>query len=270
MKSIKAYLSYLYYEKKWRFYIRQFMVYFKGLFTPTRHPKVKFIVFAQGRTGSTILVDLINQSADVHCDQEIFGGSMPIRVLFPKFYKRSLRSFNLKPIYGYRIKIYELTMFQGHTESSAIEAMRKEFSQGYKIIYLHRENKFRQAMSSLVAEARGQFHDKTKGDIKRQKVCIDHTAIPHRIELLNDFTTWEQRALEGFEHLSISYEKDLLIQENHQSTLDKITNYLGSKKATAQSAYKRSSSDDMSEYIENYDEVIEILKSSNNMHFLEG
>ena len=269
MRSPKSFISYLYYERRWRFYIRQASIYFRGLFVSYKHPETTFIVFAQGRTGSTILVDLINRSQNIHCDKEIFGGSMPIKVLFPNFYKRTLRSLQQKPIYGYRVKIYELTMFQGYSQAGAIREMRKEFTKGNKIIYLYRKNKFRQAMSSLVAESRGTFHQKLD-KTKPSKVKVDHESLPYRINLLNQFTEWEKEAMAGFDRLEIEYETDLLIQENHQATLDKITQYLGSEPATANTDYKRSSKDDISEYVLNYDDVLETLEKSNNMHYLKG
>ncbi|MCO4806524.1 MAG: hypothetical protein KC456_08015 [Flavobacteriales bacterium] len=237
----------------------------KGIFTSSKKRKTTFIVFAQGRTGSTILVDLINRSNEVHCDGEIFGASMPIRLLFPKFYKRTLANLPKQPVYGYRIKIYDLVMFHNHSPEESIQFLRSEFKAGHKVIYLHRTDKFRQAMSSLVAEARGDFHYKADSKGAKKKIHIDAKSIPMRIDKLNEFTQWDKRALDGFEFLDINYETDLLPQEKHQETLDRICSFLNIDPCVATSEYKRSSVNQLEDYIENYDEVKSVLEE-NQLH----
>ena len=263
--SIRKRLAYLYYEKGWRHPLNQFLVYAKGAFAKPKNRKVTFILFAQGRTGSTVLTDLIKKSSQIHCDGEIFGAFMPIKILFPTYYKRSLARVSTAPIYGYRIKIYDLIMFHNHTFQESIEFMRNEFNNGNKIIFLNRENKFRQAMSSLVAEARGDFHYKADSKGAKKKIHIDAKSIPMRIDKLNEFTQWDKRALDGFEFLDINYETDLLPQEKHQETLDRICSFLNIDPCVATSEYKRSSVNQLEDYIENYDEVKSVLEE-NQLH----
>ncbi len=268
--SIRKRLAYLYYEKGWRHPLNQFLVYAKGAFAKPKNRKVTFILFAQGRTGSTVLTDLIKKSSQIHCDGEIFGAFMPIKILFPTYYKRSLARVSTAPIYGYRIKIYDLIMFHNHTFQESIEFMRNEFNNGNKIIFLNRENKFRQAMSSLVAEARGTYHQKKGANGLAEKVVVDAKSIPERIEKLKQFSSWEKEALAGFDYLEINYEKDLLPPDRHQATLDRITEFLGVEACAADSQYKRSSDDDISKYVENHEEVLSILRSSGNEFYLNS
>lgn len=271
LTKARSFLSYLYYKKRWRHPINQFRIYALSAFKSYAEPKTKFIVFAQGRTGSTLLIDLLNRSPEIHCDGEIFGASMPIRILFPVWYKRGLIKLRKAPVYGYRIKIYDLTMFHSYRPEEAIDFMRSEFSAGWKIIFLNRKNKLRQAMSSLVAEARDQYHVKGLDHKKKGKdrVKVDAVSIPDRLKKLNAFSDWEQKALVGFDYLDINYEHDLLPNEKHQQTLDRLTSYLGVGACIAESKLRRSSANDMADYVLNYDEVLEILKANDLMHYLE-
>lgn len=196
---------------------------------------------------------------------------MPIRIAFPSWYKRGLIILRKAPVYGYRIKIYDLTMFHGYSPEEAIAFMRNEFQSGWKIIFLNRTNKLKQAMSSLVAEARDQYHVKDVEHEKQVKapVHVDAASIPDRIIKLNQFSEWEKAALNGFDYLNINYESDLLPSDMHQSTLDRLTVFLGVEKCVAKSALKRSSANEMSEYVSNYDEVIQVVRNNGLSHFLE-
>src|SRR4051812_11468170 len=65
----------------------------------------RFVVFAQGRTGSTLLVDLLRSSPGVHCDEEILD--RPVRL--PHLWIASRRAARPGTGYGFKVKIYQLT-----------------------------------------------------------------------------------------------------------------------------------------------------------------
>ena len=43
------------------------------LLKPLSNDKSKFVIYAQARTGSTLLIDLLNSNPALHCDREIFA-----------------------------------------------------------------------------------------------------------------------------------------------------------------------------------------------------
>lgn len=259
---LKSFLSHLYYERKWKHPINQFLIYVRGAFKSYDEPRDKLIVFAQGRTGSTVLVDLINQLEDVHCDGEIYGAGMPRKIWFPKAYLRSLIKTRTAPIYGFRLKVYDMTLEHGFSREENRAFIKKFFDEGWKVIYLKRDRKLRQALSSLLAEARDQFHAEETGAVQGA-VKIDAQSIPYRLNLLDSFCEEEEKCLEGIEHLKVSYEDDLLDQSGHQPLLDRIADYLNVNTAVAKSKYKRTVKDNLEDQVTNLDEVRSILTTNN-------
>src|SRR4030095_16137361 len=73
------------------------------------YPQKKFVIYTRGRTGSTVLTDLINSHPDIFCDAEIFNFIYcNTKVLFPRAYIKSCSkraSIYKKKVYGFKVKI---------------------------------------------------------------------------------------------------------------------------------------------------------------------
>lgn len=235
-----------------------------NLLRPAASHEPDFIVFAQGRSGSTILVDLINKLPNVHCDGEVLGASLPLRVPFKSAYLSGLRKKHLDKRYGYRIKVYDLTQTQGCSWEENISFLQQLIQPNIKVIHLVRDNKFRQAMSSLVAEARGRYHD-FEDRMVPEKIRVDAASIPERIRLLNFFSAQELELLRNRAVFKVSYEEDLLKEARHQALLDEIAEFINTQRATATSTYKRSTPDALEDVIDNWNEVQDVLEKNNLM-----
>ncbi|HBE17486.1 MAG TPA: hypothetical protein DEG17_03890 [Cyanobacteria bacterium UBA11149] len=61
---------------------REIFAYLRVLFKHKNIPSNKFVIFGQGRTGSTLLYSLLNSHPQIHCDEEILED----RVFFPVQY----------------------------------------------------------------------------------------------------------------------------------------------------------------------------------------
>ncbi len=193
---IRQKLAYWYYEKGLRFYGYKVRFAVLGLLFFWHQPKVKFILFSQGRSGSTLLSDLLDSSPMIKSDGEVFGAGMPIRVRFPKLYLNlRMKSFR-SPVYGCKIKIYDLEHQHGMNEEETKSFLRARFAEGWKIIHLRRTNKLRQALSSLVAEATETYHvAKEDGPSERSKVKVNVDELPHRLHWLKKYDQHEEAAL---------------------------------------------------------------------------
>lgn len=251
--SWRQWLSRLYYEKGIRARLGEYLTYMKVFHVFLKPAPVRYIVFAQGRSGSTLLVDLLNCLPGNHCDGEIFGAEAQGVILFPKLLMHQ-RSRGDAKAYGCRIKIYDLTDSQNYSEAAACTFIRECAASGWRIVYLHRKNIFKQALSSMVAEARNTYHHKA-GSGRSDIVTLDSSSLLYRLRLLRDFERREKDALHGINHLALSYEVDLLNNAKHQESLDKLAQFLNLPKAEASTQYLRTSTDNPADYIANYKEI---------------
>jgi LPS sulfotransferase NodH len=235
------------------------------------NPKAKFVIFAQGRTGGTLLVDLLNSHSNIYCGGEIMR--MYGKVWSTTVHMRNQATYawsNGKSVYGYKLKVYELTDIQNvHNPNAYLNKMVKN---GWRVIYLKRNNLLRQAISNHIVKARGYFHLRSTTAVEREKrgtITVDCGKLIESIEWRQEKSKHDQAALVGIPHMALEYEKDLLSSETHQDTMDKVFDFIGVRREAIATNLIRTSSDDLEDMIENYDELVGQLKRHSYDHFLD-
>ena len=84
-------------------------------------PSIRFVIYGQGRSGSSVLLDLIGSHPDVYCESEIFNEKVAARLLKPWDYLHARADLSPKPAYGCKMKIYQMTDDQGIEEPRHLE-----------------------------------------------------------------------------------------------------------------------------------------------------
>lgn len=229
---------------------KEISVYTKALLNSHSFKEKKFFIFAQGRTGSQLLCHLLNSHPSIFCDLEILYHP----VWFPQLYIESKCLIAPQPIYGFKMKIYQLTQQQKiETPQKILENL---YADNWKIIYLKRENVFRQALSNLVAIQRNIWHkSKRNSKTQKDKISVDCDRLFKMMNARKDFLEEEQKIIANIPHLSINYESDLLDTRKHQITCDKIFEFLDVSSIKVNSNIDKTTSKNLSDFIQNYDEV---------------
>ncbi len=243
--------------------IRQFQSYLSLLPYYNKQHHVKFLIFAQGRTGSTLLVDLLNTHSGIFCDGEIFNRQDVGKVFFPFLwvFNRSRRSFlEQKTCYGFKVKIYQLSKDQNFNEYEVL--LKKLYGKGWKFIYLERENVIRHALSNLLAEEYMKKGFQSTEKAKGTKVKVDYNRLEQMANARLNYKKEENKIKQAIPGLEISYEKDLKDNTKHQNTCNRIMAFLGLEATTVKTKEIRKASDDLSENILNYEEVINYFKGT--------
>ncbi len=222
---------------------------------PIAAGRVSFVIFAQGRTGSTLLADLMNSHEGVHCDNEILG--WPVR--FPDAWVDACRRRYRDRHYGFKVKPYELTVDQRLDPGAWLRRMD---GRGWKLIHLRRNNVLRHALSNIVAEHIGRYTFRNADPGESAGLTVDPDVLLGAMEVREEQGEVERVALEGLPHVSLSYEDDLLRPERHQATLDRISDALGLPRAQARTALRRITIDDLRTTISNYEEVATAVRST--------
>jgi len=246
MKTIldKTYRRLLYFR-------RELIAYALYKFKKSSPEQVRVVLFAQGRTGSTLLESLICAPGDFQRNGELLNISKG-EVIAPSKFVRGLARRTPEKHFIFHVKIYQLTRDRKRPvyPSQFLDALLED---EWQVIYLKRRNKVRHELSNLVAEARGNYF---KFDKKEEDLILD-VDLDSFVERVKDrfrFERGEEKILMGKDFLQIVYEDDLENSENHQETVNRIYDYLKIERKKVSSEYKKVNIRPLDKLISNYNE----------------
>lgn len=240
----KLYQRFLYLRRE---IISYYCYYLKSV--PT--DQIRVVIFAQGRTGSTLLEDLISKTGYFEKHGELFN-KIRGEILFPLHFILGLPTRNSNKNFIFHVKIYQLTYDRKHPVDPTyfINTLYKE---GWKIIYLRRKNKVKHVLSNKVANARGASR---KFDNKNEKLSlyIDIDSFIDEVKGRNKFDEREQKILQDVDYHEVVYEDDLENQENQQETVNRILDYLSMERKHVSTRLRKVNTVPLHKLIKNYDQ----------------
>ena len=98
-----------------------------------KHHGTKFAIFGQGRTGSTLLVDLLNRHPKIACEEEIFNRRRhPFngKIWKPYWFLKGVEANYRDKVFGFKVKIYQLTK---HQQIQPAEFLKIEISWNFPL-----------------------------------------------------------------------------------------------------------------------------------------
>ncbi len=226
--------------------------------------KTKFVVFSQGRTGSTLFMDLLNSHPDIRCDGELLYYPLPLPRTLIDIRSRICR----KQLYGFKLKLYQLSEkrlfripenYLGHL-----------VHEGWKIISIKRSNILKQLISLYYAKATRLFHRRKKHpeNYEPRKITLAPDFIMRQLKNRQKLTDRENALLRDLPVHSVSYERDLLLPGSHQKTLDAVFDYLSVSGVTVKSNLLKNLPYRMDQILKNYDEIYQTIRNSEFKSFL--
>ncbi len=243
-------------------YAREVACYMLSPFKRKGKPSSKFVIFGRGRSGSTLLVSLLNSHPSIYCDKEILNR----KVLLPKrFIQCRSRMFD-KDIYGFKLLSYQLRSVQSveNPENFLLDLHHN----GYKIIYLKRNNALRQVLSKMYASYRNKWHQQSENaQTCRMPVNLDELLL--QLKESEKLDAFEEHILKNIPHLKVIYENDLANNIQHTNTAKKITEFLSISNFTPKTNLIKITTEDFSDFIENSKQMIEFLQHSQFAKYLD-
>ena len=229
-----------------------------------RQPQTRFVVFAQGRTGSTLLCDLLSSGGTIQCEKELLRHN----VRYPSAYVDGLSRHSKRSTYGFKVKLYHLTDDQHMCPRHFLEKMHDH---GWKLIYLYRQNLFRQVLSVLVRNHRKAAHYRpSTGPLVMPKLEVCTTDLARRIKRRRELLQAEAEILQDLPHTSLSYERNLRDTDEHQATVDRLCGYLGVAATPVRTKYARITGNDWRKIVVNAAEIESKLRSIGAAEFLDA
>lgn len=241
------------------------------------------VTFHIGRSGSTVVGDLLSQHSQIFWDSESFEwvfqefeknsgrkfkqGDMAIDL--DSFIKNKIASVN-EPIWGMEVKPYHLKLL-----NISWDTFMKTISEhDASFIILKRNNYLRKIVSSMIAHQTGVFHY-SNNSIPKSKIRID----PNRIDIdrtSNSLIGFLNEYNDNFRHLDsifpngealhLSYEDD--VKDNPFFAYKKICAMLNIAPEPAKINFKRINKSSLSDIIINYDEICQVLSKTKYRFFV--
>ncbi|MEM7491597.1 MAG: sulfotransferase, partial [Pseudomonadota bacterium] len=171
----------------------------QSLVAPARgDPPVRFCIYGQGRTGSTLLTSLLDSHPDITCPDEILRRPKvaPLAYLRRRMRQAETRAF------GFHVKFRQIEYFARVPDQRAfLDALEAE---GWRFVYLRRADLFAQCFSNAFARELRQFHfTEEEGPPKDRRIEIRPAKLVRDIERRIHWGEAERAALEGRLHFEI-------------------------------------------------------------------
>lgn len=231
-----------------------------------RTPSTRFVIFAQGRTGSELLCDLLHSHSQIHCDKEILNQP----VFLPHALIRCSALLSRCDTYGFKVKIDQLTKRQRVKDPKAF--LTRLHDEGWRIIYLSRKNLVRHALSGILRARLGKAHlyrSKDGPQPKVERISIDCGVLRRALDQRKAMLTEEEAALSGLPCLRVVYDDDLYTSQRQRRTVKRIVDWLGLEYEPPSSDLVRITPRRLVALIENYEEMSASLAGTEFARFLD-
>ena len=215
-------------------------------------PAARFLIFAQGRTGSRLLCELLDSHSEIDCDLEMLTD--PVRDVYG--YVHNLALAATRPVYGFKVKSYQLKNHQGISDGGVF--LRRLHDEGWRIIYLSRRNLFRQVYSGLARKVRGTAHSRALSGGSappRPSVHLDLDTLIRLMRWRAETLEREAEALDGLPCKRLVYEDDLRSPVDQQRSVAEVVEWLGLKPEPFRTDMIPNTPPNLRPVIANFDEV---------------
>lgn len=202
-------------------------------------PEHLFVVLTTPRTGSQLLVELLDSHPAIRCDSEIL--EKPPRA--PGLYLRSraAQSGAGAHAYGFKLMTHHV-VWQPQAYSSLGGFIAQLQKAGFQLVVLRRRHQLDQALSLLAANQVG-FHPRRGDRVAVDRLPVDAASLIHVLVLLEQQVLALEQTVRDLPHLAVTYEEDLLDPAGQQATVDRLCDWLGVARAPVTSNLVRPAPD---------------------------
>ena len=225
----------------------------------------KLVIYGTDRSGTRLLLNLLNKSHLVQIEGELLSHSLKIDDPVHKIKEAELES--KAHVFGFKLLTYQLLMRFEDPE----KFLKYLLSDDYKIIHLRRRNIVRIAISNINARQNGKFHYKKMEahDINRySKIKIDIKKLFRWIKFAELNHERENEILQDIPVLSLFYEDDLSEEQFHKRTVEKVCNYIDIPSYRTSAKTVKNIPVELPDYIENFNELKEALRNTKYYEYL--
>lgn len=213
----------------------------------------RFVIVTTGRTGSELLVSLLDSHPRIACDSEILSipRAYPRRLVL----RRSAQARARGRAYGFKLIAEHARLQSPHDRAVFLRGFAER---GFRVIVLERRDLLQQVVSSVRGIETSHHHRRRdQGEFKPMRV--DPVAVLCALAWFEDAINFVRSALTGVPVLNLVYEDDLLDIEQQQRAADRVCEYLGLPSAPVKTDLVKIAPRSVSDQLANFDEVAALL-----------
>lgn len=216
----------------------------------------RFMIVTVGRTGSELLVSLLDSHPKITCDGEI----LELRQPFPGqlVFRRALRARLHGQAYGFKLLSRHARQHHPYNPAPFVHRFHER---GFRIIVLDRRDRLEQAMSVIRAEGRPAHHRRSD-ETRFVPMRVDPVAVLTALFLIEEGVAFVRDTLKEIPKLELVYEDDLREAPHQQRTVDRVCSFLGLDPAPVKTELLRLTPRSASDQVENFDEVAALLSQT--------
>ncbi|MEA3446545.1 MAG: hypothetical protein U9R19_17655 [Bacteroidota bacterium] len=225
--------------------------------------KTKFIIFGQGRSGSNLLVDLLNSHPDIYCDRELLNkrsislNNIVHRLLisgFPYHYIKQHINNHPDKFYGFKLMYHQL---RGREK-----LIPRLFNGNWKIIHIQRNDILMQTFSGIIAQKANKYIRTEKDAVDKNIYYIEPEKVLNGLKIRTKALAYEKMILKGTDYIDIVYEEDLANSNKWPESMERVFKYLGVQPVEVSANTFKTDNRTNEERISNYHEIMEYLKNT--------
>jgi hypothetical protein len=229
-------------------------------------PKIgRLCILTNGRTGSELLVELLDSHPQMRCESEILRDA-----------QRDARRFvrgRVHSAWRHGAKAYGFKFVGNQARSLGWRRDLPEFltslhEDGFVFVRLGRRNLLRQALSTVRAIQAAEWHSRT--DSTRGATRIDPVQLIYTMRNLEMLHQYVETVLPTPPAFDLTYEDDLEDEDRRAETLVRLFAAVGLEPAPPASTLRKQTPTSLADAIENLDEVTAALRTTRYAEHLDG
>lgn len=218
----------------------------------------RFAIVCLPRTGSELLVRLLDSLDDLRCDGELLAQPprWPRRLLEGR---AALARARGATAWGCKIVAHQVMWHPERYGEGSFFARLDE--RGWKLMVLKRRNILAITLSMMHA-ARSQWHFSGGHDVAFEAMEVDTAEVIATLHTLDGQVKWMDEVMGGIEHLELFYEDDLQEPADQQATVERICSHLQVRAGVAVADLVRVTPRDPWERVANRDQLADALRTT--------
>lgn len=223
----------------------------------------KLCVLTTGRTGSDLLVELMDSHPRMRCEKEVLGE--PHRDA-RRFIRGRVLVARLRGEAAYGFKINSLNLRVASRRWNLPTFIRALGEDGFRFVRLKRGNLLRQAISAMRAGETREYH--ATAPVGTGPITLDPLNV---IYLIRNFEVYEDLIdanVQGFPNLLLTYEDDLDDQPAQQDALNRVFSFVGLEPAPVTSPLVKTTPRGLADAVANHEELAAVLRGTRYERFL--
>lgn len=222
-----------------------------------------FLIYGRPRSGTTLLVRLLDQVPQVRCDGELLRCFLVDPVGFLNRLPRRAGA----DLAAYGVKVISYHLLEVQRVRRPLAFFDKLVAQNYAILHLTRST-WDQTLSLAKAHASAVYFSST--DARPQSFSIEPGRFLDLLRWNEKMLAYEHRVMAHVPHMHIHYNTDLRTSDAQQPTIDRVCEYLGVTSAPVVARFKRTGGTDGLHTVDNMEEVIRHVQGSDLAHLVPG